>query len=114
MTRPIDIIRIDMHESTPDNERIRINDRRLNDILHDLSHKSENKAIFSWAKDKRYFIDAPELLRTVSEDGGFRFIVCGCGVPGCLGDSPIIVSREGEFIRWKVSSPGCTSTLLTK
>ena len=49
-------------------------------------------------------LDVVELLRTLDENGDFYIFTCGCGEPGCLGDSPIRVSKNEAYLFWKVQS----------
>jgi hypothetical protein len=100
----VDILKIDPNPSIRDNERIRVNNRRMNDILSDLNMSVAPEHRTTWASNQKWILSSDELHRTLQEDGEFYFWTCGCGVPGCIGDSPIIVWREADFIFWQISS----------
>lgn len=99
----VDILKVDLDPSIRDEERIRINKRKINDILFDLSKRVNHESRITWSPVKKWTLSKEELYRSFEEDGAFHFWICGCGEPGCLGERPTRVLREADNILWQIS-----------
>ena len=56
--------------------------------------------------------DVGQLQQSVSEDGEFFIVTCGCGVAECAGiRQGITVRRDAKNVHWTVRGLGATRTL---